>query len=104
MKLLKTDRLENPMLIVLAGKERRGKEWNIICQQKKKYKVSVSSISRRPVTHFTFSVLSTRLSPIKTNISLNRWENLQGTERHNGMKKEPTGDKTAIAGRHRSLI
>lgn len=61
MKLLKTDRLENPMLIVLAGEERRGKERNIICQQKKKYKVSVSSISRHPVTHFTFSVLSTRL-------------------------------------------
>lgn len=114
MKLLKTDRLENPMLIVLAGEERsgkkrRGKEGSIICQQKKKYKVSVSSVSRHPVTHFTFWVLSTLLClpGSEKNISLNRWENLQGKERHNGMKKkkkEPTGAETALLEPRRTRI
>lgn len=46
------------MLIVLAGEEKKGEEHYPSAE------VSVSSISRHPVTHFTFSVLSNRLCPL----------------------------------------
>lgn len=63
MKLLKTNRLENPMLIVLTGEERRGgnKTLSINKNKKKSFHLQLD-ISRYPVvTHFTFSFSS--LSP-----------------------------------------
>lgn len=61
MKLLKANRLENTMLIVLTGEERRGELFINKKKKKKSFRLQLD-ISRHPVvTHFTSSSISPSL-------------------------------------------